>query len=1023
MSIDPPTPSNSWAPMLETLQFASQHFERWMAAGMIGDSLGRRVINDLKAMHVELVAQSALLSESPKLVGIIPATDRESPSIQAFRNWKYLEYRTRELKSPQQLLPLNDFHALEREITEHLAAITRRLDGEGVDSKVLQRSTVLPGIVLPSSDEESSPQPHTDSEPHTTSAQGPVDNDTVNSDPVNSDPAYSNPAESSPVEKRTVSTSLKPNLLELLLDPRSIQWLLGLGGALMVIGLVILLWINEFFTPPVMAVGLGIVNIAVLAVGFCLIRWTRFQLAGKALTLLSCLVMPLNLWYYSANSLITLDGHLWVAAVVISAIYAASAWLLKDEMFVYVFTAGVAMTGLLMIADLPPSPEKFWEIPFPATLLVVLGLIAIHVERAFTDQEGPFSRQRFGLAFFWSGHALMGAGLLLVLAAQVSGDWLYEWWFRPVFEAWGATPSPICGPLRPLAFVLVAAATYAYVYSDLVVRRIGVYIHLAAVTLVWAELLAVQMLNLQLGMDAVIAVLAVTSLVIHVVQTNAPIDNKYLRSLPSFGLVLGLLPVLLGGLVYFQHIGLRSIWTDAPASWSFVGAMVLAAGASRVGAHVHRLTSPNITLTYFFASGGALIVAAATGLAALGGEHWEEHAPILMLIPIGYLIAAKLYGERVQARPALWVAHVAAAAMLASSLVSAAFGFTQAGQLTKLNLSLALFFGEAAVFYGLASWMQKQPRWVYLSTLMTSASLWQLMAVFGLQTQTYILVFAILGLVLLTTYRLSFWEQTKAAPLAESLFQAGNTLLSLAFFSSIFHGLFTVLADNFRGGRYSSSEHLDWSLAGFCALMLLISLGAMALSRSIPWRRWYLLTTIAEGAIALLAVHQLIDLNPWQQIELFAVLVGGVLLAIGHVGWYREEDRHNDTVSTSLFVGAALTSGPLAMATWYDRYHSQFLVVNEFGFLFVSVLLLASGLVFKLKSTTLVGGLMTGLYFVTLLILVPWSQLNSVALAITVGGGVIFGFGLTLAFFRDRILELPTHIKQREGIFRVLNWR
>jgi len=66
---------------------------------------------------------------------------------------------------------------------------------------------------------------------------------------------------------------------------------------------------------------------------------------------------------------------------------------------------------------------------------------------------------------------------------------------------------------------------------------------------------------------------------------------------------------------------------------------------------------------------------------------------------------------------------------------------------------------------------------------------------------------------------------------------------------------------------------------------------------------------------------------------------------------------------------------------------------------------------------------MTALYFVTLLILVPWSQLNSVAIAITVGGGVLFGFGLTLAFLRDRILELPFRIQQREGVFRVLNWR
>ncbi|MFO1002080.1 MAG: hypothetical protein U0936_17230 [Planctomycetaceae bacterium] len=47
---------------------------------------------------------------------------------------------------------------------------------------------------------------------------------------------------------------------------------------------------------------------------------------------------------------------------------------------------------------------------------------------------------------------------------------------------------------------------------------------------------------------------------------------------------------------------------------------------------------------------------------------------------------------------------------------------------------------------------------------------------------------------------------------------------------------------------------------------------------------------------------------------------------------------------------------------------------------------------FQLKSTTVVGSTMTALYFVTLTIFVPWT-LGSVALAITIGGGLIFGSG------------------------------
>jgi len=222
-------------------------------------------------------------------------------------------------------------------------------------------------------------------------------------------------------------------LWEILLDPRSIQWLLGLGGALLVIGLVIwLATLGIFKNPLVVAVTLGLGNAALLGAGWAITSYTRYQMAGRALTLLACLVMPLNLWFYHAQTLITLEGHLWVAALVCCVLYAASAMVLRDPMFVYVLAGGVAMTGLLMLADM----HKFWEIAAPSTLLVVLGLICLHTERAFPEGEGPFSRRRFGLAFFWSGQALLAAGLLLLLGAQLAGDWLYKPFFETLYQQW-----------------------------------------------------------------------------------------------------------------------------------------------------------------------------------------------------------------------------------------------------------------------------------------------------------------------------------------------------------------------------------------------------------------------------------------------------------------------------------------------------------------------------------------------------------------------------------------------------------
>ncbi len=91
------------------------------------------------------------------------------------------------------------------------------------------------------------------------------------------------------------------------------------------------------------------------------------------------------------------------------------------------------------------------------------------------------------------------------------------------------------------------------------------------------------------------------------------------------------------------------------------------------------------------------------------------------------------------------------------------------------------------------------------------------------------------------------------------------------------------------------------------------------------------------------------------------------------------------------------------------------------------MLLLVSGLLFRLKATTVVGALMTFVYFTTLLLLLPWARLTerltTLGVVILVGGGVLFGLGLVLSVYRDRLLTLPERIKRREGVFKVLAWR
>lgn len=975
----------AWEIILSTFERSEEWLVRWSTEGQI--LAGQR--DTLVQLLRERLENSRKLAEQsvepPEIPGMLPLQANELPAIRAYRLWRFLNAEVSQHKTAGRLT-LAQAHALEEECNERMTSLKRRLTQDGIALELESGvRSVAPGIKAVNFMEK-------------VAAANPASAGLLDS--------FDEVATAPPQPRRSI--------LEMLLDPRSIQWLMALGGTLMVVGLVILLYVNKFFTPPVMALVMGATNITVLLGGWGVIRKTRYQLVGKGLTLLACLVMPLNLWYYHAQGLLILDGHLWVAAVVVSALYGASAWVLKDELFVYVFSAGVAMTGLLLLADM----QKFMEVAAPATMLVCLGLAGIHCERSFAENDGPFSRKRFGLAFFASGHVLLGAGLVMLFGAQLAGDWLFHGWFESVYRWFNAVPSPICGDLRWLALVLVMAATYAYIYSDLVVRKHGAYIHFAAFTLLWSEVLVVQLLKLQLGLDAIITVLAGTSLAVNLAQATITRDQKLTRAFPVFGLLLGMLPVLLGIYEYLRFLGFRSVWEHEPPRWSYVAAMVLTALACRAGAFIYRHSAKWLPTAYHFATAAAAMVAAVATLAAFKLETWQEHAPIMMLIPIAYLVAAKLYGQRGPAESLTSVAHTATVVMLISSLSSAFAGFTHVVEGETLNLSLAAFFAEAAVFYGLATVYQRLPQCVHWATVMSCGSLWQLMTYCGFSADAYLLTFAGIGLALLLVYRFSVLEQTGAAPLAESAFMAANSLLSLAFVSSVLRGLGRLASDAFN-----SSQAVNWTFVFFSVTMLVIAGLAVAIVKVSGWRRWYVVQVVAQGALTLLALHKLIELSAWQQVELFSVIVGLMLLTVGHLGWYREQDRESDMVSMSLFFGSLLAVVPLAVATLIDRWDGNFLIVNEAGFLFVTVALLGSGLVFQLKSTTLVGCLGTVVYFVSLAMFIKFGRLNTVATLITAAGGTIVGVGLVLAFFRDRLLAIPERIKNHEGIFKVFKWR
>jgi hypothetical protein len=211
-------------------------------------------------------------------------------------------------------------------------------------------------------------------------------------------------------------------------------------------------------------------------------------------------------------------------------------------------------------------------------------------------------------------------------------------------------------------------------------------------------------------------------------------------------------------------------------------------------------------------------------------------------------------------------------------------------------------------------------------------------------------------------------------------------------------------------------------LGGLTALSLL----AAWLVRDPVGRRWYFVGAITEACLAFVALQVISHLTLWQKAEIFSVVAGAAMLAVGHVGWHREHNGQNDMVTFSLLFGSLLVTLPLTIAVMFYRFRLEpiFSMPNELGMLLAGTLLLATGFVFRLRATTITGAATLLLYLLTLVMFInTLKNVELVAIWLMIGGGVIVGTGIALSVYRERLLTLPEKARRREGLFRVLGWR
>lgn len=319
-------------------------------------------------------------------------------------------------------------------------------------------------------------------------------------------------------------------LLETLADPHTIRLLLYTGAAMLVVGVVI--WLRDVLylklqEPIVQATLLATGTIVVTISGWLTILRTRLLLTGRALTLIGSLLVPVNFWFLVRSGLINNNGRAWLVCAFCALLYAHTAALLREKLYVYLASVATIATAWTLIYRIEPEAFGLY-----ALALMIVSLIFLHLSRLFplitvneqalTEAEGETkANQQSAISNRQSkermSYELWGLPLVHVALAGVSIAALFYMLLRL-----GSSPSLADGILRlrtsdydpSIAVLLFALAAYAAWFAGhYIYKGGGVLLYItSALALCWTELLATD--GFRLSGPIQILLLAATAFIV-----------------------------------------------------------------------------------------------------------------------------------------------------------------------------------------------------------------------------------------------------------------------------------------------------------------------------------------------------------------------------------------------------------------------------------------------------------------------------------------------------------------------------
>ena len=833
-----------------------------------------------------------------------------------------------------------------------------------------------------------------------------------------------------PSEPRT-----RLSLFEQVLNPHALQWMMICGGGMLILGFVIWLWsVGIFENPIVVASVVGAATMGTLAAGVAMVRLTKYQLAGRGIALLGSIALPLNLWLYDAQGLVTLadGGHLWVPAALCCLIYAGVARMLRDSNFVYALVGGVVMTGMLFLAD--ETIGRIWEIMPPVTFLVAVGWISSLADRLFNDDDGDFSRKNFGLAFHRAGLLVVVSGLALLLGNHAIHclNWLVE----------GLLSRLVSDQPQEIWSLGIIAASAAGFGLQSVIHRSRFYQRIAALLAVWAVPVTLNALSISVSVSHLAIVVALLVIAGNLFVARLRSRNQKLTGLSStivnaveecslaatsMVCVLALAQFFaqftaFAGIAFFSPLGWLAVFQILTAGLAACATGCRALIASEDGTGQSK-TSRSIleTESGFMVGAGVILttLAAFTAIKIQTIMAVQAAVTLVLLLPVMVAVAS-IFADGTRFKGGLQL--MAAVLMTAHLVMRGVFHFLPGVEAQVLDFSALQWSGVlllAAAVYWAASLGKSYSASRVMSYLSSTFAVALVGHYFGFSFG-YCLVLA--PMVVGTAMRvfetlLDAGKATAADKQAGSLTLTANSLVLGAGIGGVLMALSHWLSGDTTGT-------LMWTMLAQLTCLTVTSL----LTTDKTWRTSFRALIVGTIGASLCVFDGWLDMDGWKRLELGSLLSGSILLVLGHMTWMREDGETDDVASLSLVSGSLLVAVPLAMGLLVYRLgfaaDGNWMQFHEITAVAAALALFGAGVLCRLRATTIAGAGLLGVYLVSLLTLIRLpGQLQNVSVMMMLAGGIFFGVALLMSVYRDRLTSLPRRIREGEGVYQILKWR